>query len=255
MLIGFYSSRRKLFQYNADSGGAETQGGASPAPSSKTETASDPSAATSPPATTDKPPTFSQAELETARKNAADVAATSAVSSLLKDIGLKDVETLRSAIAELTSLKAQETERENAAKTDLEKAQQAAQTAEQSANAARELAKRTLIESKIELVAMTEKARNPQHVAALIDRSGIVVDLDKMTVSGVEAAIRALKASDATSYLFGPVSETSSEVPAEKPTAPQVPQSPAADGKKPAGETDDQKAFKRQSERATYVSF
>lgn len=131
-------------------------------------------------------PKFSQAELDAIAGKARGEGRTAAEKELLKALGVTDVETAKATLQRAREL-------EDAQKSELERAQTAAQELTKRAEEAEGSLRETLVNSSVES-ALREAGINPARVKTamkLIDRSAIEVDGSE--VKGVTEAVAALK--------------------------------------------------------------
>lgn len=167
---------------------------------------------------------LSQADLDRVAGQARKEGRSTAMSDLLKQLGVEKLEDAQ-AIVEATR-KAKEAEQSEADKLKAQVAQ-----AEQKATAAETRARTALVDATIKTGAMrltvkdkdgkesVIRARNPETVLRLVDRKAVEVDLETGAVTGAAEALAALAASDA--YLF------EAENAHQQKTSGTVPETPA----------------------------
>lgn len=252
MLRGF-STRGTYYEADKDTGSGggdiETKPAAKPAPAVPPE---DKAKKEEPAA-----PTFTEAQLNQRIEAAKASGNQAALKEFLALIGAKDVEDAKRIAAEYATLAKSRADAEEAQKTELQRANDAAAKAKADGEAALDRARNIAVNAEITVICAELGARNRDHVAALLARDGITVDLETAKVAGVREAVLALKDNADTSYLFKTAEpevkadDTKAEdAKDKKPATQQVPPAPTAPNSSANPVvTADQKSFADQQAR------
>jgi len=203
--------------------------------------------------------TFSKADIDRAVEEAQASGNQAALKAFLKLIGAKDVEDAKRIAAEYADLAKQKADAEAANKSELDKAKSEAAEAKLQGDAALTKARGIMVEAQITVLAAELGARNRDHVAALMNRGGIVVDMETASVTGVREALLALKSDASTAYLFAAPEpeakkeEAKTEEVKAPPATHQVPATPTSAQRKTASA--DEEKFKNQQDRQFNAMF